>query len=252
MKFLINKIVGLSGFILVLIFWTIIYANQTYSTLIIPSPFDVFRSLVRLWFDHNFIISFGVTVFRILIAFIFSALIGVFLGIIIGYYKILDLGTKWLIDFLRSIPGITLLPLFILFFGITNLSRMLVTMFITIPTVLINTKDGVIYSTELRKNFHKLYKINKFKMFTYVILPEASPSIFSGLKISLSLTIILIIVTEMIMGSKYGIGHFIINSQYQFDTDDLYGIIIILGIVGFVLNVLLNKIENKIFHWKIK
>lgn len=245
-----KKYVGLIGFFAVLLVWTFIYLLKLYNPLLIPSPLDVAKTFLASLFDAEFLLNFGATFLRIIIAFLISSVLGISLGLIAGYYKIVDYSTESLIDFLRSIPGIVLFPLFILFFGVGDLSRLLVAIFIATPIILINTKYGVLNSNKLRKNMSKLYRLDKFTLFQKVIIPEASPYIFTGLRIAVSLTMIVVIVTEMMLGSAYGLGQLLVNSQFQFETPLMYTIIILLGCVGFILNICFNKIEKKIFHWR--
>ncbi|MBW2981642.1 ABC transporter permease subunit [Candidatus Woesearchaeota archaeon] len=241
---------GLIGFLAVLIVWCLIYLLGLYNPLLIPSPLDVAETFFDSLIDIRFLTNLAATFGRIIIAFLISSIIGISLGLIIGYYQIVDFSTKSLIDFIRSIPGIVLFPLFILFFGVGDVSRLLVAIFIAIPIILINTKYGVLNSNKLRKNMRKLYNLDNFTLFYKVIIPEASPYIFTGLRIAVSLIIIVVIVTEMMLGTTYGLGQVLVNSQFQFETPLMYSIIILLGCIGFILNLCFNKIENKIFHWR--
>ena len=238
------------GFLVILAVWFIAYFSKIYNPLLVPSPIYVVKTLLAFGVDSNFLFNLLATFVRVILAFIVSALFGISLGLAVGHYKILNHATEQLIDFLRSIPAIVLFPLFILFFGVSDVSRLLVAIFIAVPIILINTKYGVINSSRLRKNLFKLYKLSKLKMFYKVILPEASPYIFTGLKVAVSLIIIIIIVTEMMLGTEYGLGQLLIKSQYEFETAVMFAIIITLGVLGFVLNIGFNKFEKKIFHWR--
>lgn len=245
-----NNIIKSSGLIIFFLAWLVIYWLKIYDPLLIPSPAKVLKILANFFFDSDYLNNFLATLTRVFVAWLISGCFGVALGLLLGYFKLLDRTTYALVDFLRSIPGIILLPLFILFFGVTDTARLATAIFITFPIILINTKYGVIYSSSLRKNLKKIYKISWPKLFASVILPESSPYVFNGARISLSLTIIIIIVAEIIIEPDRGLGKIITISQYQFRTDLLFALIIILGALGHALNSGLNKIENKIFHWK--
>lgn len=245
-----KKYLRIMGFLSVLLVWSLIYLLKLYNPLLIPSPLDVAEIFVTSLVDAEFLLNLAATFARIIVAFIISSAIGISIGLVVGYYKIADLSTESLIDFIRSIPGIVLFPLFILFFGVGDLSRLLVAIFVATPIIMINTKYGVINSNKLRKNMSQLYRLDKFTLFHKVIIPEASPYIFTGLKIAVSLTIIVVIVTEMMLGTTYGLGQLLVSSQFQFETPLMYSIIILLGCIGFILNLCFNKIENKVFHWR--
>lgn len=245
-----KKFIASGGFLALFAIWAILYLFKIYDPLLIPSPIEVFKRLAALFVSKDFLLNLLATFARVIVAFVISAVLGIFFGLILGYYRIADLSTESLIDFIRSIPGIALFPLFILFFGIGDISRLLVAVLIAAPTILISTKYGVINSNKMRKNLYKIYNLKKLDMFKRVILPEASPYIFNGLRVALSLTIIVIIVTEMLLGTEYGLGQLLVTSQYHFDTPLMYSIIIVLGIVGFLLNYAFNRIEKKLFHWR--
>jgi len=245
-----NKYLGLIGFLAVLLVWSLIYLFGIYNPLLIPSPIDVTETFFNSLVDTGFLVNLAATFGRIITAFFISSVVGISLGLILGYYQIFDFATESLVDFIRSIPGIVLFPLFILFFGVGDISRLLVAIFVAIPIILINTKYGVINSNRLRKNMRKLYNLDKFTLFYKIIIPEASPYIFTGLRIAVSLIIIIVIVTEMMLGTAYGLGQVLVSSQFQFETPLMYSIIILLGCIGFILNLCFNKIENKIFHWR--
>lgn len=245
-----TKLIESTGFLVVLVAWFIVDLTKMYNPLLVPSPLEVFKTLIISFSDKEFIVSLLATITRIVVAFLVSAVFGIIFGLAVGHYRVLDKATESLIDFLRSIPGIALFPLFILFFGIGDLSRLLVGIYVGMPIIIINTKYGVINSSKIRKNLHKLYNLSKLKMFYRVILPEASPYIFTGLKVALSLTIILTIVTEMLVGTAYGLGHLIVTSQYEFEISLMYTVIITLGLIGFMLNLVFDRIEKKIFHWR--
>jgi NitT/TauT family transport system permease protein len=253
MKYLKNRrMLGISGLIAILLMWCAVFFLGLYPKLLVPSPTEVFLEIFRLLVSGKFWLNFTATFIRVFVAFAVSAVAGIFFGLIVGYYKIANDTTEPLIDFIRSIPAIILFPLFILLFGIGDVSRLLVAITLAVPIILINTKYGVINSSQMRKNLGKLYKMKNSAFFFKVILPGASPYIFTGLKISVSLILIVVIVTEMMLGTAYGIGHLAVLSQYQFEIETVFALIILLGIFGFLLNFAFNRIEKSAFHWKEK
>ena len=243
-------VLGLSGFLLLFIVWYIAFIAKVYSPLLVPSPIEVIEKSISLLGSKTFLLHASATFGRILTAFIIAAVVGIVLGLFVGYYRIIDRMTLPLIDFMRSIPGIVLFPLFILFFGVGNTSRLLVAIFVAMPIILVNTKYGVINSGKMRKNMSKLYRLDKCTLFCKVIIPEASPYIFTGLRIGISLSIILVIVTEMMLGTTYGVGQLLIHAQYHFETPKIYAIIVLLGFIGYMLNFCFNIVERNIFHWR--
>jgi len=89
-------------------------------------------------------------------------------------------------------------------------------------------------------------------MLSKVILPESLPNIFSGLRIAVSLALILVAVTEMFMGTKAGLGHVIIESQLVYRIPELYSAIILTGMIGYIINKFVLRAEKRIVHWSGK
>lgn len=245
-RFLENYFVFL-GF---LVLWELLYLFQVVHSLILPSPHAVFVKFLLFFAEEEFFYNFLATTLRVLVSFILATLLGVSFGLIFGFYTTLDRFTEKSIDFFRSIPGIVLFPLFILFLGVSDFSRIAVAITASGVIILINTKYGLINSSKMRKHFYHLYKLKKSTLLFKVLLPEACPYIFTGLRIAISVTLIVVIVTEMLLGTNYGLGQMLVNSQLQFETDTMYAVIILLGITGSGITFLFNSIEKKIFHWR--
>ena len=139
----LDKIYWVPGTLLILVIWILLFMLEIFDPLLVPSPIEFFRGVFLLFTDGFSIASMFSTLARVLIAFIISCTVGITIGLILGYYQHLDKLTEGLIDFFRSIPGIAVFPLFILFFGINDISRIMVSLFIGVPIILLNTKYGI-------------------------------------------------------------------------------------------------------------
>ena len=239
-----------SGFFTVLIIWTIIFSFKLVHTLILPNPLEVTMALGNFFSDSEWILQWGATLARALLSFFLATAIGISCGLILGSNRILDQATEKLIDFLRSIPSIALFPLFILLLGVSESSRIAVATTVGSFIILISTKYGVLNANKIRKQMGKLYNLSYVTFLRKVLLPEAFPYIFNGMRIAISLSLLIIVVTEMLLGTNYGIGQILIKSQIQFQTEVLFATLIFLGILGTSLNFIFNKIEQKLFHWR--
>jgi len=241
---------ALSGFAIVFIVWMIIHYLRIYNPIIFPSPFKIVEGFFGSLMDSFFLKNLGSTLMRVIIAFVISTVVGISVGLIAGYYKAFHLTTEQLIDFIRSIPSVAMFPLFILLLGMNDASRIAAAVLLASTIILISTREGVMHSCKLRNELSKVYKLGTRKMVLKVILPEASPYIFTGLKVSISFCVIVIIATEMLVGSDMGLGQLLVNSQYEFDIVFMYVILTTLGTVGFVLNLMFKSFEKKVFHWR--
>jgi NitT/TauT family transport system permease protein len=184
-----------------------------------------------------------------LTGFCISAFIGIILGLLMGYStNIYDI-FEFLVDFFRSIPGLALFPLFMLVLGIGDKARIGVVVFACSLVVLINTMYGVLNAKKIRIRAAKIMGADKITLFRKVIFWEALPSISSGLRISLSMALLITIVTEMFIGTKYGLGQRIFNSHLVYRIPDMYSSIILTGFLGYGLNKVYMYFERKIVHW---
>lgn len=247
------KYLPLIGPITLFIIWFIIFSLGIVSPLIIPSPAAVFLALVSEFFGReNVLLHIFLTVYRTTFSFILACLIGIPIGLLMGYTIQIYKAFEFLVDFFRSIPPIALFPLFMLFLGIGELSKLGVPFYGCVLVIIINSMYGVVNSSDLRRLLGKVYGFKRYQIFSKIVFPDALPQIFVGLRTAISLALVLTIVVEMFIGSENGLGKKIYDYHLLFDTPEMYAAIIITGFIGFTLNKGFIKLEQKIVHWKGK
>jgi ABC-type nitrate/sulfonate/bicarbonate transport system permease component len=236
--------------VILVILWQIIISLNLVSTLFFTSPFKIIISLYELIIEDSILVDVLLTFWRTFLAFILSVIIGTPIGMMIGYYKV-GINLEIFVDFFRSIPPIALFPLFLFFFGIGDLSKIAVASFGGSMVIIVASIYGIRRINKNRLNLARKMGIKGRKLFTRVLLPDSLDNIFSGYRLAVSLCIILIIVTEMFLGgAKYGLGKRIIDAQMLYNIPELYALIFILGLMGYVLNKSFIIMENKIIHWR--
>ncbi len=232
-----------------IVLWQIAFSLNWFNPLFLPSPLNVLQTF---WFDiisGNIFPDFLTTLYRFLIGFFISVIIGVGLGILMGYDKRIYSIFNMPVDFFRSIPPIALFPLFLLFFGIGDNVKIAVEIWTCSLVILVNTMYGVHNASKIRLMVAKSMRAKKWLLFRKVILPEILPYVFSGIRIAIGLGLIVVIVTEMFIGTNLGLGHRLMISQSIYDTPELYASILFTGILGYVLNQLFLFYERKTLHW---
>jgi ABC-type nitrate/sulfonate/bicarbonate transport system permease component len=238
--------------IILLCLWWMISYFKLVSPLFLASPYDVFTHLIDSLVNGTMLSDTGHTLYRVLVGFTIATIIGVPLGLIMGYSSRVYNALEFTVEFFRGIPTTALFPLFLLIFGIDDQAKFAVTAWGAGLVILINSMYGVHLGKELRVRVAKTMKINGFVLFSKVIFPEALPQIFSGFRVAISLSLIIVIVTEMFIGTNAGLGKCIIDAQLVYQTADMYAAILMTGVLGFVLNKIMMLIENKVVHWKGK
>lgn len=241
-----EKVIGL---IIVLLTWYVIYWTKIVNPLFLPAPHVVLKKLIYLLFDLDFLMDIGASVLRILISFVFACLIGIPIGLIMGYYRKIYNMFEFIIEFFRALPALALFPLLIFFFGIGNTAKIATAIISCSLIIIINSIYGVINGSKTRRLVAYLMEAKPSEIFWKVIFMDALPHIVIGLRISLSLAIIIIIVTEMFVGTTWGIGHRIYDAQLTYRVSEMYSSIIVTGVLGYSMNKLFIVFEKKIVHW---
>jgi ABC-type nitrate/sulfonate/bicarbonate transport system permease component len=231
------------------------------ATVIFPSPFfpqpaRIFERAALLWLpDANGILTPGMlndvlpSLGRMLLGFSVSVVVAVALGTAIGLSRKFGDYIDPIIQFLRAVPPPALLPIFLVLFGTGDEMRVLLIAFGTAWPILLNTIEGVRSIEELKYETATVFRIGFVGRLTRIVLPGAAPKILAGVRTSLSLALILMVISEMVAASS-GIGFSIVQAQRGFGFLDMWAGIVLLGIIGFLLNTVLTLIERRILAWQ--
>jgi ABC-type nitrate/sulfonate/bicarbonate transport system permease component len=114
--------------------------------------------------------------------------------------------------------------------------------------ILLNTADGVSSVEPLQRDTWRAYRIGAGDRLLRIILPAASPTIFAGLRVSLSIAVILMVVSEM-LATVNGVGFELVQAQRTFRSLDVWATIVLLGVIGYGLNAILGIIERPVLRW---
>ena len=189
------------------------------------------------------------TLGRFLEGYLVAAAIAVTLGIVLGYFPVLHSLLEMVIEFLRPMPSVAIIPVAILVLGIGDGMVVAVTVYASMWPILINTIDGVRHIERTLIDTARTFGLGRARILYQIILPAASPYIVTGLRVSLSIALILVTTAEMIAGSK-GLGFFILDEERSFRSGNMYAGIILVAILGYALNRLFVALEGKALRWR--
>ena len=237
---------------IILVIWAFFSNLKLISPLFLSTPQAVFLKIINLFSSGAILPDILFTFYRTLLGFIIACLIGIPLGLLMGYSNKIYYSLEFIVEFFRSIPATALFPLFLLFFGIGDQSKIALTAWAAGLVLIINSMYGVHLGKELRIKSAKTMRISGFSLFQKIIFPEALPQIFSGMRIAISLSLVIVVVTEMFIGTKFGLGHRIIDAQLVYRISEMYAAIFITGVLGFLINKGFIFAEKRIVHWKGK
>src|SRR6266851_2803638 len=185
---------------------------------------------------------------RLLGGWALAVLVGVPLGILIGRSRNLSDFFNPALQFLRAIPGPALIPVFIILLGTESTMRVTLIAFGCIWPILLNTIEGTRTVDPVQLDTVKAFRIPRHARLWRIVLPAAMPKIFAGMRVSLSLAVILMVVSELV-ASTSGIGYRIQNAQIMFLLTDMWCGIVLLALIGYTLNWLFLKVEKRVLAW---
>jgi ABC-type nitrate/sulfonate/bicarbonate transport system permease component len=173
---------------------------------------------------------------------------GIAIGVVLGLVRPLGEALSPILEFLRSVPGVALLPLGLLILGIGAEMKIALIFYGAIWPILLNTIDGVRGVDATIKDVSHSYRVPLRLRLTHVVLPAAGPQIIAGMRTSLSIGITVIVFSEMV-GSTEGIGYSILQAQRNFAVPEMWAGMLLLGIIGYLLNIVFRGLEYRTLRW---
>jgi ABC-type nitrate/sulfonate/bicarbonate transport system permease component len=213
-----------------------------------PPLQTILQTFGKLWFSPHALSDVGPSLWRFSVGYLAAAFLGIVIGIPVGASRNLRNVLEPVLEFLRAIPPPVLVPVLILFAGLGNEMKALVILFGCIWPVLLNTVAGVRALDEVLAETVRSYRIGGLARLWHFVLPGASPQIFTGLRQSLSIGIILMVISEM-FAARDGIGFVLVQYQRTFAIPEMWSGIIMLGIIGIVLSLIFRAIEAWLLGW---
>jgi ABC-type nitrate/sulfonate/bicarbonate transport system permease component len=185
---------------------------------------------------------------RLLAGWWLAIVVGLAVGTLIGLSARVRAFVDPVIQFLRAIPPPVLLPLFLVLLGIGDVMKTVMIFFGVVWPILLNTADGVASVEPLLRETGRAYRVRPLDQLIYIILPSAAPRIFAGLRVSLSIAVILMVLSELYTAVN-GVGFALVQAQRTFRSLDVWATIVFLGILGYTLNAILGLVENHVLRW---
>ncbi len=243
-----KSLVGLSA---ALLLWQLVSWLNLVNPIYFASPLEVALAFFELFKTGVIFLDLFETVFRVLVSIGVSALIGIPIGVLLGFAVDAFEYLEKMLDFFRSIPYIVFYPLFLIILGPSDSSRISTAILgCTIMLIFIIATEFN-HQNHFRRRYFQCSGANSWQVIRHVVFFEALPHILLGLKTIASLAMIIIIVTEMLVGSRFGLGSRITDLQISNEIPALYATIILIGLVGLLLNKAVALIEKQVVFWKI-
>lgn len=219
------------------------------SAKLIPSPHDTLAVLLGAWQTIGTHVL--ASLYRIVVAIIVTLVIGVPLGVAIATHKSLDALLSPVIYALYPIPKIALLPLLMLFFGLGDLSKIILVGLIIIFQILVSTRDGVRAINPSYYTSMQALRATKWQVYQHMIIPAIIPNLLTSLRLSIGTSISVLFFAEN-FATRYGIGYYIMDSWLKLDYKGMFAGIVAISLMGIALFALIDSLENILCRWQAR
>ena len=241
--------VSVVSILCLLAIWELICQSGVVSSLFLPAPTAIISALLQMIADGEIGVSLAASLYRILAGFFIGSLVGLAVGLVTGTSALMDkIGTP-IVNAIYPIPKIALLPLFILWLGIGELSKVTIIALGVFFPVAMNTYSGVKNVDTLLLKVAASFNASWWMTMKSVVLPNALPMIFAGLRLAAGTSLLLLVAAEMI-AAQVGIGALILHYGDLMITDRLMAGVIVLSLLGLLFNLILQFVERKAIPWK--
>jgi NitT/TauT family transport system permease protein len=243
----LRNLAGLLGFFLI---WEGAVRAGLVDMVFLPPPSIVLARTVELLGQPSFVRDVVATVLAWAIALLISIGIAVPAGLLLGSIPWLRDATRAIVEFLRPIPSVALIPLVLLLIGSGPEAKITLAVYAAVWPILFNTIYALGEIDPVLTETAKSYGTSKTRMLTSVALPHAAPFVFTGIRLSASIALILVVSTEFLAGASRGIGEFILEASGSSSRMDyvLAGTVVA-GIIGYLINEGLERAGGRLFRW---
>lgn len=236
----------LFSFMILLLIWgglSLLVGQQ-----IVPRPIAVLRLFAEMLLSGELLLHSSASLMRLIIGISFALLAGIPLGILAGTRKWGKRLLAPLVYILYPLPKIAFLPVFMVLFGLGNLSKILLLFSVVFFQIILAARDGVKNLPVSYLRVADLHKLNKRDRFFMLYLPSTLPGIFSALRISTGIGMAVLFYAEN-YAARFGLGYFIMNHWVMIDYPGMFAGILMLGLTVSVLLLFFDLLEKKICPW---
>lgn len=246
-------VLSVGGFLLI---WYTLCATGIVDSRVLVSPLDVLETTITKLTDSRpegstLLANVGASFYLAIVGFCLSVVIGLPLGLLMGWYKPVDKFVRPIFEIIRPLPPIAWIPIIIVLLGIGTVAKSVIIFFTTFVPIVINAYAGIKETQKVHINFAKTCGYSNWRIFLTVGVPSAMPLSFAGMKIALGNGWSTLIAAEMLAASK-GLGYMILMGRNYGRIDIIISGMLVIGIIGLMLSGVMGKIENYVLKWQVK
>ncbi|MGP4029400.1 ABC transporter permease [Actinomadura sp. 3N407] len=240
----LGYLLGLPAALLTL-WWTLTAQSTSFY---FPPLRTILTAFGETWFSGRIVDDVLPSVARLAAGYAGAVVLGVTVGVLLGSSRRTRLLAEPVLEFFRAVPPPVLIPVLMLFAGIGDTMKITVIVLGSMWPVLLNTAEGVRAIDEVLADTARSYGLTGAARLRRLVLPAAAPQIVTGMRQALSISIILMVISEMFASSS-GLGYTIVQFQRGFAIPEMWSGILLLGLLGFLLSLLFGRFEHRALRW---
>lgn len=175
---------------------------------------------------------------------------GVLLGVAVGLWRWIDAGTRVVVEFMRPVPSVALIPIAVLVFGISLRMQLLLIVYACIWPVFYNVRYAVQGVDPMLLDTGRVAGLSRWALIRRVVIPSVLPDVFTGVRIASSIALVLAVSAELITGAP-GLGKLIVDAQGATKISLSYAGVLVTGIIGFLLNLAFTTLDRRLLPWSV-
>ncbi len=224
--------------------------NAAAGSLTMPSPAQVLEKSILMWSDGTIwrALKQSLTVFGF--GYGLAALTGISIGIVLGGFRFLGRVFDPFVNAMNSTPGAAFIPLIIVWFGLYTEAKVVLVWSAAVFPILINTAAGVSSANKDLVEMARAFGAGRMTLFWKVMVPDALPSILSGLRIGAAISTVGTVIAELTMAQS-GLGGLLIAAGNRFQMDRYFAVVIVLMALGTLITALLRYAERRLTRWRV-
>ncbi|MDB5857185.1 MAG: taurine transporter permease [Ramlibacter sp.] len=237
------------------LWFLVTWANNTwlrfYNPMLIPTPMAVLAVGIEMARSGELWTNITASMYRVVLGFAFAAVMGVASGVVVCRNRTAASLIEPIVEMFRPVPSLAFLPILVLWFGIGETSKVVFIAYASFFPIFTSTRLGMRQIDPVLVRAAQSMGASRRDLFRHVELPAASPSILSGLRMGFGMSFFVIVAAEFI-AAESGLGYLINNSRTFFDVARMLLGAIVIGIIGFIINIALGRLERRALRWQPK
>jgi ABC-type nitrate/sulfonate/bicarbonate transport system permease component len=222
---------------------------KLFNPIFLPGPWVVIGTVVEMAVKGQLWVHLGATLERVAVGFTTGAALALGLGIVAGHLRVVRNVVEPIVELLRPIPPLAVLPLFIVWIGIGETSKVGFITYATFFPMFLTTVHAVGQIDPLLVRAAQSLGAGSVQLFRRVILPAALPEILTGIRLGVALSFFVIVISEFI-GAEHGLGYLINDGRNFFLVPQMLAAAIVLGLLGYTGNALVRLLERRLLRWQ--